>query len=54
MHVADKPLGEEDGAPVLKVMIRSPSSAALSAAAGREGAVQAAAEAEAVSGVEAD
>ncbi|KAI7839210.1 hypothetical protein COHA_007023 [Chlorella ohadii] len=32
VHVADKPLGDEEGAPVLKVMVRSPSSAALAAA----------------------
>lgn len=43
MHVADKPLGDEEGAPVLKVMVRSPSSAALAAAAEAQGAAERAA-----------
>lgn len=56
VHVADKPLGDEEGAPVLKVMIRSPSSAVLSAPAEPQGAEQAAAAAaaEQADGVDTD
>lgn len=57
VHVADKPLGDEEGAPVLKVMIRSPSSAVLSAPVEPQGAVEqaaAAAAAEQADGVDTD
>ncbi|KAL4419679.1 hypothetical protein ABPG75_006777 [Micractinium tetrahymenae] len=39
-HIADKPLGEpgEEGAPLLRVMVRPPSSAALAADAAKAGA----------------
>lgn len=40
VHVADKPLGDEEGAPVLKVMVRAPSSAAVGAGAEAQGAVE--------------
>ncbi|PRW33663.1 GNAT family N-acetyltransferase [Chlorella sorokiniana] len=43
VHVADKPLGDEEGAPVLKVMVRSPSSTAVGAAVEAQGAVEQAA-----------